>query len=684
MLDEALRLCRSGHLDQAETVYRRILAMDAGTADGWNMLAVVLHETGRLDEAWDCSLQATRLRPHLAPYWLTRGNIAFSRLRYPDAESGFAHAVELAPEFAEAHFRLALVCHRQHRVDAAIAAYRAALRYAPDVAEIYFKLGEALNEVNRWEDALRAYEAAFSRDPQNELPRGNALNLISRLQWEALPEFWQAEIARYFLRQDVDKNRNVSVALRALKVRPAFRLLLAPSTGPDHDAQAVIMGDGLFLQLLRDTLIADPAFEAMLTRMRAGLLADAGAREKAPLEFLAALALQCFNNEFVYAESAVEREQVAALLPALDKAVKAGIPLSSPAERLLAVVGMYGPLHDVPSMVAHAGAAAVSPVLAPLIRRTVTEPVIERALRESTVTGGAITDGISLAVGGMYEEHPYPRWFSMDRTRPVSLRDWIDREAPMAAPVAAFAAGARVLVAGCGTGHETIELAAGLSDVQVLAVDLSRSSLAYARRMAADLGVTNIEFRQGDILGLGTLTERFSVIYCNGVLHHLRDPAVGLRVLVQLLQPGALLRLSLYSELARASVTAARAEIQTAGIPATAAAIREFRQFVLQQGRDSALAPLSGLLDFYSMSMCRDLMFHVQEHQMRLPQIAAMLAENRLTLLGFTNLAPEAMGAYLRAYPDDVNMTDFSNWNAFEVQRPRTFEEMYQFWCAQH
>ena len=33
MLDEALRLCRSGHLDQAETVYRRILAMDAGTAD---------------------------------------------------------------------------------------------------------------------------------------------------------------------------------------------------------------------------------------------------------------------------------------------------------------------------------------------------------------------------------------------------------------------------------------------------------------------------------------------------------------------------------------------------------------------------------------------------------------------------------------------------------------------------
>ena len=685
MLDEGLRLCQSGSLDLAEPVFRNILAIDAGTPDAWNMLAVVLHDTGRMDEAWDCSLQATRLRPHIPQYWMTRGNIALSRLKYPDAESGFASAAELAPDFPEAHYRLALVYHRQHRIDAAIASYRTALRYAPHGAEIYFKLAEALNEAGSWADALRAYEAAFARDPGNELPRGNALNLINRLGWDSLPEFWQIEISREFQREDIDKNRNVVVALRALKVRPAFRAMLAQecgATGPDQEVRSAVMSDALFLQLLRDALIADQAFEAMLTRMRAAFLAENAAREQAPLEFLVALATQCFNGEFIYAEKSIEREQLVRLRSELECAMNASAPLDPSVERLLAVIGMYDRLDNISSVVAYFGAHPVSPTLSPLIQRTLTEPAIEGALRQAIGGGELVTDEVSAAVREMYEEHPYPRWFSMDRTRPIPLRDWIDRTAPMAAAAAAFAPHARVLVAGCGTGHEAIELAAGLSDVQVLAVDLSCSSLAYAQRMAADLGVANIQFRHGDILGLGTLAERFSMIYCNGVLHHLRDPAEGLRMIAQLLQPGGLLRLSLYSALARASVTAARATISAAGIPATVPAIREFRQFVLQQARDSALAPLRRFLDFYSMSMCRDLMFHVQEHQMRLPQIAAMLAENNLTLVEFTGLAPDATGAYLRAYPDDVDMTDFSNWDEFEVQNPRTFDEMYQFWCA--
>ena len=685
LLDEALQLCQRGLFTQAEAVCRRVVTRDAGEGDGWNMLAAVLHELCHYNEAWECSQEATRLRPQLPAYWLMRGNIALSRLCYADAESGFSRAIELAPHYAEAHYRRALIHQRQHRIAESIAGYRSALRYAPDVAEIYFKLGEALNEANAWEDALRAYEAAFGRDLQNALPRGNALNLINSLQWESLPAFWQNEIARNFERQDVDKSRNVSVALRALKAKPGFRQVLATVSAPaqwDDAAHLVVTSDTLFLQLLRDTLIADAAFEGMLTRMRVMFLTDAVARSRAPLEFLAALALQCFNNEFVYAASAAEVAQRAALSPELEAALVAEVDLEPALERSLAVIAMYGPLHELPSVVMYAKGHSVTSPLLLLMRRTVQEPELELTLRGSIVADDAITDGVSLNVRGMYEEHPYPRWFSIDRPPPLKLRDWIDREAPTAAASFEFAAGARVLVAGCGSGHEAIELAAGLSDVQVLAVDLSLASLAYAQRMAADLGVSNIEFRQADILGLGVLTERFSMIYCNGVLHHLQDPAAGLRVLVQLLRPRGLLRLSLYSELARLSVTAARAEIQAASIPATAAAIGGFRQFVLHQKPDSALAPLSGFLDFYSTSMCRDLMFHVQEHQMRLPQIASMLAENRLTLLAFANLAPAVMGAYLRAYPDDPPMTDCSNWDAFELQHPQTFEEMYQFWCG--
>ena len=64
----------------------------------------------------------------------------------------------------------------------------------------------------------------------------------------------------------------------------------------------------------------------------------------------------------------------------------------------------------------------------------------------------------------------------------------------------------------------------------MLAIDISRTSLAYARRKTREAGIANIEYAQADILKLGTLERRFDVIETVGVLHHLAEPTAGLRV----------------------------------------------------------------------------------------------------------------------------------------------------------
>ena len=87
--------------------------------------------------------------------------------------------------------------------------------------------------------------------------------------------------------------------------------------------------------------------------------------------------------------------------------------------------------------------------------------------------------------------------------------------------------------------------------------------------------------------------------------------------------------------------------------------------------------------DFFGVSSCRDLLFHVQEQQMRLPAIAAFLRDNGLTFLGFeTDNA--TLQAYRRRFPDDAAATNLHHWDVFENDKPDTFARMYVFWVQKN
>ena len=88
----------------------------------------------------------------------------------------------------------------------------------------------------------------------------------------------------------------------------------------------------------------------------------------------------------------------------------------------------------------------------------------------------------------------------------------------------------------------------------MLAVDLSLSSLCYAKRKTPAPFADRIEYAQGDILELGAIGRSFDLIDCAGVLHHMADPLEGWRVLLTLLRPGGIMHLGFYSELGRRDV----------------------------------------------------------------------------------------------------------------------------------
>ncbi len=314
-----------------------------------------------------------------------------------------------------------------------------------------------------------------------------------------------------------------------------------------------------------------------------------------------------------------------------------------------------------------------------VLRQQIEEPAAELQIRASIPAMTPIAGGVSQLVRDQYEEMPYPRWTKPDSAvKPVTFDEHMRAEFPQSAFQELGKGRLDVLIAGCGTGRQPIEFALKHPGCDVLAVDLSLASLSYAKRKASELGLDAMSFAQADIVLLPTLDRTFDLIDCVGVLHHLGDPMAGWRGLVSMLRPGGMMGLGFYSALARRDVNVARDFIAARGYKSTAADIRRCRQDMMQEA-NPAIRRLLFSPDFYTTSECRDLIFHIQEHQLTLPAIKAFLAENNLAFLGF-RIHPQMREQYRRRFPSDAAMADLDNWHKFETENPTLFGGMYIFW----
>ena len=165
-----------------------------------------------------------------------------------------------------------------------------------------------------------------------------------------------------------------------------------------------------------------------------------------------------------------------------------------------------------------------------------------------------------------------------------------------------------ILIAGCGTGQHSIETAARFKSSKVLAIDLSLSSLAYAKRKSEEFSADAIKYMHVDILHLNRLGKKFDIIESSGVLHHMKDPMLGWKALSACLKPGGLMRIGLYSELARQEIVKTIQEIKELGIGSSDAEIKSFRDMITKSTKGHHKIIINSV-DFYSLSTIKDLSF---------------------------------------------------------------------------
>jgi arsenite methyltransferase len=108
-----------------------------------------------------------------------------------------------------------------------------------------------------------------------------------------------------------------------------------------------------------------------------------------------------------------------------------------------------------------------------------------------------------------------------------------------------LAPGERVLDLGCGAGTDTLVAAQMVgAGGRVTGIDMTPEMLAKARAAAAEMGVTNVEFVEGEAERLPFADASFDVVISNGVIDLVPDKDAVFAELYRVLAPGGRMQIA--------------------------------------------------------------------------------------------------------------------------------------------
>ncbi len=193
-----LRLHRTGRLQEAEQVYRQVLAASPAHADSLHMLGVIATQCGQPEAALTCFDRAIALKPSAAIFHVNRA-AALLPLRQLDAAlAACQQAIRLKRNCAEAFQVMGHVLSDLGRPEEAVAAYRDALRHKADLPDGYNNLGLALRQAGCLEEALIALRQAIKQTPEDSAALGNLASVLKELgQPAAAEECYRAALRKH-------------------------------------------------------------------------------------------------------------------------------------------------------------------------------------------------------------------------------------------------------------------------------------------------------------------------------------------------------------------------------------------------------------------------------------------------------------------------------------------------------
>ena len=686
-------LQKMGKFGPAAEFLQAAVAVDAKHVPAIHNLGVVYHRMRRHKDAEAAFRRVIKLRSNYAPALQSLGALLGETGRLPDALVTLRSADRLAPNNAQTAFLIGSVMRAMGKDDDGIAELSKALKLDPKGVDARIALAGALIQQDKVRDATTVLFTGLTITPNNRALRRAAVSAMRDLSVTGMSPDSRKILLSLLNDPAVSTQELGRVVIGLVRSAPYFKPMLEAAgkggdiLAADLAAARAMMSDAVLLAALPRMVVCDPDVETILTAIRRAFLfrTTAGTYPYTGAEgvngpFLSAMSRQLFAAEYSFYVQGDEQAIVDTLREQLERTLVSGIFTPAKLEWSLGIYALYAQIGSLKSWenILGTSLASWSKPLANIIREQVFEKERESEISKSIPSITGVSDSTSQDFLRLYDANPYPRWRSLSVPNVESIEGFAQRLRP-GAPVPTFPRPTPVLVAGCGTGHHPIQVAMRFPQAQVTALDLSPVALGYGARMAERFNIGSILWRKGDLLELNKTQEQFAVIECGGVLHHVKDPEAAIGVLRDRLLPGGLMKLGVYSTIARKHVNAARQFVKERGFPDTAEGVREARRAILALPENSPEREVLASSDFYSSSGCRFLAYPIQEHTFTLVEIAEMLARLNLRFLSF-DLPARTHGRFRAAHPSPQAATDLSVWASFEEIEPLSFRKMYQFW----
>ena len=686
-IKKQLRIAFENHKNKkfqtAEKLYKEILNLNKNHIEANFNLGTLYSQLKKFDLALPLLMKAKELNPNNISINLNIGNLFLNMGDFETSLKYFEKIIQIQPKSVTAHFNKGIILNNKKKYQDAVRCFEKVLEIEPNNINAHNVLGIIFQEVGNFKKSLSYLKKSLSIAPNNLRVINTLLNLLSSIQLSNVSEnnsFNLSELFVFLFKKDsIDHNTLFNNAKNFIffeeNKKKIQHQIENNETLLSLNVIKKTLKKELFLLTLQKSLFRDKFLEKFLCHIRKEfllLIKDKGTKLiNEYLDFVISFAHQSFLNEYLFFQSKEEIKLINDLKTKIEKDKNIN-------ELEISILACYLPL-NVSKIISHklVNYSTKNNLFTDLIQIQIKDPLKEQEIKASINSFDTISDSVSKKVRDQYEENPYPRWKFANISPKNNFLSILNNNIYPNKIISNNNLKRDILIAGCGTGQQLVSKAA-YENSDILAVDLSLSSLSFAKRKMQELNHSNIEFLHGDILNLNNLNKKFSVIECVGVLHHLKDPEKGLKVLLNILEPNGYLKLGLYSEYARKHIVEARKLIKKYNFKGDILSIRNFRDVVMNDKENEDLKKLIYNYDFYSTSNVRDLIFHVQEHRYTIPKISKLLKKYDLEFLGFTNSSIKK--EYSKHYPSDLKNTSLENWNDFEINNPDIFRQMYQFW----